>query len=229
MIIGLIPARGSSKSIKNKNIVNLAGKPLIWYTIKTALSCKRIDKVVVTTDSPQISEIAKSFKLEVINRPKNISLDTSPVIEAIKHAVFYLESKGGKINTIVLLQPTSPFRKTKDINTALDLLNKSDTDSVASVCEAEHNPYFVMAKVNAGFLNYPLLKPSKKIANRQEAPKVYRLNGSIYAIKRNIVVNKNSIITGKTRPLVMPSNLSIDIDSPQDLLFAEFLLKNQKL
>jgi len=223
MILCVIPARGGSKSIKNKNIVKLNGKPLIWYAIKTALQCKTIDQIVVSTDNPLISKISKSFKVEVIPRPAKISRDTSDVMLAIKHAVANLEKRGKFFDKILVLQPTSPFRKVEDINTSLNLLNNPQVDSVVSVCKAEHNPYFVMASIQNKYLNYPLIKTSKKIFSRQEAPIVYRLNGSIYAIKKEIFEKTNSLITSKTKPIVMSWKYSIDIDTPQDLLFAEFI------
>ena len=230
MIIAVIPARGGSKSIKNKNIVALGGKPLIAWSIEIALSCKKIDKVIVSTDSPKIAKIAEKYGAEVpFLRPKKLASDTSPGILTFKHAVRFLENKGEKINAIVELQPTSPFRRTIDIEKSIEMLKKPQTDSVAGVCKVEHSPYFVMGTMNKGYFSYPLIKAKKQIYNRQQTPAVYRLTGSLYTVKKDVLMKKNTDITSKTRVILMPQELGIDIDSLFDLQYAEFLLKNSKI
>lgn len=227
MILAIIPARGDSKSIKNKNIVPLEGKPLIAYSIQTALSCKNIDKVIVSTDSQKIAEIARHYGAEIpFLRPKALATDTSPVILTLQHAISWFEQKNKKIDVVVVLQPTNPFRRVEDINQSLKLLDKPKTDSVVSVCQAEHNPYFVMAKIKNNYLDYPLIKTRTKIYNRQQAPIIYRINGCLYTVKKEIIMKKNALITARTRPLVMPAIFSIDIDVPQDLLFCKFLFNS---
>ena len=231
MIIALIPARSGSKSIKDKNLIELGGRPLIAWSIETALACKKIDKVIVSTDSWKYAKLAEKYGAEVpFLRPKKIATDTSPVIETIRHAVFELEKKGDKIDIIVLLQPTSPFRRVKDIDKSLKMIKQPNTDSVVGVCEAEHNPYHVMTAIKNNYLVYPLFKTAKKaIHYRQGAPKVYRINGCLYTFKRNAFMKTGTIFTKKARPLIMPGELSIDIDTKTDLLYAEFVLKHSKL
>ncbi len=226
MILALIPARGGSKSIKNKNIIPLAGKPLIAYTIKTALSCKEIDKVVVSTDSPKIAKVARKYGAQVpFLRPKKLAQDKTPMYPVAQNAISWLENKGEKIDTLILLQPTSPFRRTKDIKKSLELLKKPQTEAVVGICEAEHNPYQTMTTIKNNYLIFPLFKIKKSVYYRQATPKVYRINGSLYTIKKDVIMKKNNFIPQKTRPLIIPPEFSIDIDNKIDLLFAEFLAK----
>jgi len=226
MILGVIPARSGSKSVKDKNIKSLGGKPLMAHTILTGLKCKLIDKLIVSTDSQKYSEIAKSFGAEVpFLRPKELASDETSTESVLKHAMETLESKGEKIETVVLLDLTSPFRSVKDIEKCIKNLNMPETESVVTVCQVDHNPFFVMGTVNQqGYFDYPLIKPKEKIFRRQDAPKVYRLNAAVYAIKKELVMREKRF-TEKTRAIEMPIVRSSHIDSPEDFLYAEFLLK----
>ena len=220
MILGVIPARSGSKSIKDKNIRPLNGQPLIFWSIKTGLACKSIDKLIVSTDSAMYADIAKKFGAEVLMRPDELATDDSPMIPVLQHALkTYPETE-----TLVLLDPTSPLRLVDDINACLEKLKLPETDSVVTVCEAEHNPYYVMAGVEGDYLKYPLVKPATEIHRRQDAPKVYRLNACVYAIKRPIL-EAGKIFTDKTRVMEMPQVRSSHIDHEVDYLYAEFLLK----
>lgn len=230
MIVAIIPARGGSKSIKDKNIVPLEGKPLITYSIQTALACKKIDKVVVSTDSPKIAKVAEKYGVEIpFLRPKKLATDTSPGILTFQHAVRFLEKKGEKIDVVVELQPTSPFRRISDIEKSIKMLKKPQTDSVIGVCKTKHSPYFVMGTINKDYFSYPLIKAKKQIYNRQQVPVAYRLTGSLYTVKRDVLMKKNTDITNKTRVIIMPPEYAVDIDSQLDLQYAEFLLKNSKI
>ena len=123
MILGIIPARSGSKSIKDKNIRPLNGRPLISYSIKTGLACRQIDKLVVSTDSQKYANLAKFYGAEVpFLRPKELAEDDTAMIPVLQHAVKFYEEKGGKIDTVVLLDPTSPLRRVKDIEAGLELL-----------------------------------------------------------------------------------------------------------
>lgn len=220
MILGVIPARAGSKSIKDKNIRPLNGQPLMSWTIKAGLACKAIDKLIVSTDSQAYGDVAKKFGAEVLMRPAELATDDSPMISVLQHALkTYPETE-----TLALLDPTSPLRLVSDINDCLEKLKLPDTDSVVTVCEAEHNPYYVMAGVKDDYLQYPLVKPETAIHRRQDAPKVYRLNACVYAIKKPIL-EAGKIFTDKTRVVEMPQIRSSHIDHEVDYLYAEFLLK----
>lgn len=224
-IIAIIPARGGSKSIPRKNIKLLAGKPLIVYTIETSLKCK-LDRVIVSTDDEEIAAISKKHGAEVpFIRPKELALDTTPMLPVLQHAVSYLEQdEKFRIDIVVLLQPTSPFREASDIENCIKKLKNEKADSVVTVCEAEHNPYFVMMRFQDDNL-MPLLKTVKPVTTRQDAPKVYRLNGAVYAVKRDVLMNENKIFTDNTKAVIMPQEKSIDLDRPLDFEFADFLIK----
>jgi len=226
VILAIVPARSRSKSIKDKNIKLLADKPLISYSIKTALACKKIDKIIVSTDSQKYADIAKKYGAEVpFLRPKKLAEDDTPMILVLQHAVAFFENKGEKIETIILLQPTSPFCRVSDIKSCLQLLKKPETDSVVTVCEVKHNPYSDMVLINAkGYLKYPFFTTDKPLHRRQDAPLVYRTNGVVFAIKRDVLM-KGKIFTDKTRVVKMPVERSSDIDNKDDFEYAEFLIK----
>jgi len=224
MILAVIPARSGSKSVKDKNIKPLKGRPLLAYSIKAAKACKLIDKVVVSSDSDKYLNLASFYGAETIKRPSQLAEDETPMISVLKHTVEEIEKMGEKINTVVLLDPTSPLRLVKDIEKCLNLL-KGKTKSVVTVTEAEHNPYFVMTAIKEdGFIKYPLFKTPDKITRRQDAPKVFRINAAVYVIKRDVLM-KGEIFTNKTKAVVIPEERTSHIDTELDFVFTEFLLK----
>ena len=220
MILGVIPARSGSKSIKDKNIRPLNGQPLMSWSIKAGLACQSIDKLIVSTDSETYADVAKKFGAEVLMRPADLAADDTAMIPVLQHAL----EANPDADILVLLDPTSPLRLISDIEACLKKLKLPDTDSVVTVCKAEHNPYYVMAGVKDNYLQYPLIKPETEIHRRQDAPKVYRLNACVYAIKRP-VLEAGKIFTDKTRVVEMPQVRSSHIDHEVDYLYAEFLLK----
>lgn len=224
MILAVIPARSASKSIKDKNIKPLNGLPLMAWSIKAGLACKQIDKVVVSTDSSKYAQLAKFYGAEVINRPAELAGDETAMLPVLQQAVREVEKKEETVDLVVLLDPTSPLREIKDIEKCLELIKQPSTDSVVTVCEAEHNPYYVMGTIENSYLNYPLIKPKKEIHRRQDAPKVYRINAAVYVIRREILMT-GRIFTDKTRVIEMPQARSSHIDSLLDFKYAEFLLK----
>lgn len=220
MILAIIPARSGSKSVKDKNIRPLGGQPLMAWSIKAGLACKKIDQVVVSTDSDRYAQLAKFYNAEVIKRSAELAQDETPMISVLQHA---LSVKTADI--FVLLDPTSPFRLVKDIETCLEKINKPETDSVVTVTEAEHNPYFIMGTIdNNDYWQFPLVKTKQPINRRQDAPKVWQLNAGVYVIKKT-VIEAGKIFTDKTKTVVMPIERSIHIDTKMDFKFAEFLLK----
>lgn len=226
-ILAIIPARGGSKSVPKKNIFPLAGKPLLAWTINAASKSRMIDRVVVSSDSEEILEVASEFGAEPIKRPKNIAGDKSPFNLLIFHALDYLRKKENYIPDIfVYLQPTSPLRESRDIDQALSLLKK-DTQSVIGVYEIDNKvlkSFFVDKK---GFMK-GISNDSFPFMNRQLLPKIYMPNGSIYAIKTKIFIKNKKFFNKKTAAYLMDSEKSIDIDSINDMKKAEKILKNRK-
>jgi len=225
-ILGIIPARGGSKSIPHKNIKLLADKPLIAHTIETAQKCKMLNRTVVSTDDNEIAEVARKYGGDVsFMRPNELAMDDTPMIPVLQHAVSFVENEENiRVDVIVLLDPTSPLRRVKDVEACINKLLSSDVDSVVTVCEVEHNPYFVMMELASDRL-VPLINNDTEITRRQDAPDVHRLNAAVYAIKRDVLMNECKIITDNTMAVIMPQDLSAHIDHTIDFEFVEFLIK----
>lgn len=222
----VIPARGGSKGVPGKNIKDLNGKPLIQYTIDAARELFEDDKIIVSTDSPEIKKVVEGIGLEVpFLRPEALATDQAGTYEVLLHAIDFMEKRGVKNETLVLLQPTSPFRTSKHIKEALALYNNK-IDMIASVKETSSNPYYVLKEENeAGFL-----ETSKKgnFKTRQECPKVWELNGAIYIINIQSLKEKPINQFTKVKKYLMDKVSSHDIDSMMDWEMAELLRKDYK-
>lgn len=221
----IIPARGGSKGIVGKNIKKLNGIPLIYYSIDFARKFTVDENICLTTDSTEIVEFANKIDLKVpFIRPHSLALDNSGTFDVLKHAVdFYI--KLNKIyKGIILLQPTSPFRKVNHLNNALSLFEKK-LDMVVSVNQSKGNPYYNLFEENdKGFLE--LSKKYGNFVRRQDIPDVYEFNGSIYIINWTSIVNFSSFRDFKyIKKFIMDEKYSIDLDNPLDWEFADFLLK----
>jgi CMP-N,N'-diacetyllegionaminic acid synthase len=224
--VGLIPARAGSKGVKDKNIRPFAGKPLIAWTIETAMRCKRIDHVFVTTDSEEIARVSKNSGAEVIIRPAELASDQTPMLDTALHALDeFARIQGKKAELLVLLQPTSPLRISKDVDEAMDLFLASDCDSVVSVSDSNKKAYRSFRN-RSGFLE-PLLGWEWIGANRQDLPILLEPNGAIYIIKPEVLRREKAFITRRTVPYLMPQERSVDIDTPADFALAEWYLSRR--
>ncbi|MGL5615031.1 MAG: cytidylyltransferase domain-containing protein [Sarcina sp.] len=228
-ILAIIPARAGSKAIKKKNIRLLNDKPLIAYTIEEAIKSKSIDRVIVSTDSEEIAEIAKSFGAEVpYLRSKDLAQDNSKIEDAIEELLNKLDSEEKYIpDYILLLQCTSPFRKVEHIEEAIKSLLESNYDAIISLCEAEVNPYWTNVIDEKGNLKY-FLEEGIKIKQRQLLPKIYRYNGAIYLIKRETFKKEKSLEAKNLTGYIMSKEDSLDIDEEIDFLIAEELIKGKR-
>jgi len=218
--LSIIPARGQSKRVKNKNILPLNGKPLIAYTINSALKSKYLDRVFVSSDNTAILEMSKRFGAETLKRPRNLAKDTSTTFDVIKHAIKNIKG----FEYVVVLQPTSPLRDEKHINKAINFLKKKKADAVISVCKEDHSPLWsnVLPKDKSlkGFLK-------EKIVNKrsQDLKNYYRLNGAIYICKiKKLLEKKSFFLKDNIYAFEMSREKSIDIDTKLDFILAEFLL-----
>ena len=225
-LICTICARKGSKGVKNKNLKIINGKPLICHTIEQAQAAGFGSQIVVSSDSDEILEIAKSYNVTyTVKRPDELSHDTADKLEAIKHAVLQVEAKNNfYISTILDLDPTSPLRLPSDIYSAFELFTNSDADNLISATPARHSPYFNL--VEAGANGYAALSktPSARILRRQDSPKCYDMNASIYIWKRRFLFTNTQVIGNKTALFIMPAERSIDIDSELDFEFVSLLL-----
>jgi N-acylneuraminate cytidylyltransferase len=216
----IIPARGGSKGIKNKNIKLLKGKPLINYTIEEARKVFDDSKIYISTDSIEIKNIVEDAGIKVpFIRPEELATDTANSRDVVLHAINHYEKKNDLIlDYIILLQPTSPFRNSKNIIDSLTLWNKN-IDMVVSVKETKSNPYYTLFEENSAGL---LIKSKKSdFTRRQDIPKVWELNGAIYLINALSIKSKKIHEFNKVVKYEMDEISSLDIDNKLDWLFAE--------
>ena len=218
-VIGIIPARGGSKGLPKKNILNFCGKPLIGWTIEEACKSAYIDRLIVSTDNTTIGEISKAYGCDVpFIRPKNISNDKATTDDVVMHA---LKTINESFEIVIILQPTSPLRTNKDIDSALVKLVKSNATSLVSMFLSD-KPYEWFHRINSkGFIRSI---NDSKINNRQVAKNAYLPNGAIYISKVNTYREKRTFYHRNSIAYIMPKSRSIDIDDKLDFKIAEFLL-----
>ncbi|GAB6189623.1 acylneuraminate cytidylyltransferase family protein [Marinitoga arctica] len=223
--LAIIPARGGSKGIKNKNIIKLNNKPLINYTIEAAKESKIFDEIMVTTDSDKISKIAKECGAKIpFLRPAELSTDTANSKDVILHTLNYYINRNINFDYFMLLQPTSPLRKSEDIINAVELLFKKCANSIVGVCEVEHSPLFSNTlPEDLSLSNF--IKEEFKNKRRQDLPKFYRINGAIYISKISHFIKTQDFYSEKSYAYIMPKERSIDIDNYIDLKLAEILME----
>lgn len=232
-ILCTICARGGSKGVPNKNIKELAGKPLIVHTIKQALASDMIDKVIVSTDSKKIAEIARKAGAEVpFIRPLELATDTIGKLPSVQHAAQYAMKQMHFIPDLVVdLDPTSPLRTQKDIKTCLDcIINDKETDVVITGYRSNKNPYFNMIEIrDDGFIE--LSKNRGRFFSRQTTPVVYAMNASIFIWRTDKLFQDDYLFNDKVKIKIveMPAERSVDIDSELDFKFIEFLLNQKNL
>lgn len=222
-VLGVIPARGGSKGIPDKNIKILGGKPLIAYTILAAKSSDYIDRIIVTTDSDKIAEVAIEYGADVpFRRPSELSQDTSKSIEALIHARDWVRENDGEYDIILLLQPTSPLRRSKEIDGAIDLFYKHDCElGVVTVSEVLENPVLIR-KMDEHELLHPILPISSTI-RRQDMPRFYRVDGAVF-VNDFREVSLDTSLNDNPLGYEISRERSVDIDSIEDFERAERLL-----
>tara|TARA_B100000965_G_scaffold208510_1_gene174251 strand:- start:18784 stop:19482 length:699 start_codon:yes stop_codon:yes gene_type:complete len=221
-------ARGGSKGLQKKNIKPLNGKPLIYYSINIAKKCELIESVFVSTEDEEIRNIAKKNGAIVVDRPKRLSTDSAPEIEAWKHAIEHCYSKYGEFDNFISLPSTSPLRSEVDINNAIKHLDTTNADICISICRSSRSPYFNMVKLDDESRNSVslLIKNQNTISRRQDTPKTFDITTVVYAAKPNYILSADSILEGDVVAVEVPRERSIDIDDIIDFQLAENLLKN---
>lgn len=226
-VLGVIPARGGSKGIPSKNIKLLNGKPLIAYTIESALK-SGLDSVVVSTDSNEIAQIAKEYGAEVpFLRPENLASDTAASMPVAVHALHEMERINDTLyDAVMLLQPTTPFRTGADIDEAIRLIEEKQSDSVISVVDVGGTHPARMKYLKNGLLIDPPFCEAKENQNRQELEPMYIRNGAIYLTRRDVLL-KGTYKGNSCAALIMPSLRSVNIDTLFDFEYAEWLHTKQ--
>ncbi len=227
-ILAIIPARKNSKGLPGKNTKNFLGKPLFVHSIDHAMGSKLIDDIVVTSDSSDINLISSKIGVQCIPRPENLATDTAHTPDAITHAVEWIKQRTGmEYNLIVMLQPTSPLRNSKDIDTAIKMLQDSSRRSIVSVCESSCNlKYINTLPKNLCMSNF--LDIDGNASNRQYYDKSYQLNGAIYVSWYDYFLENKGFYGPETYAYTMPKERSVDIDTNFDFKLAEFFGRELK-
>ncbi len=222
-----ICARGGSKGVKNKNIRTLAGKPLIAFTIEQAWQTNLFDEIAVSSDSSEILEVASRYGIRhLIVRPAELATDSAAKLPAITHCVRSVESiLKTEFDTIVDLDATSPLRNVDDIKGAVELLETKLVSNVITASPARRSPYFNLVELGGDDVVRLSKQSEKPIVRRQDAPKCFDMNASIYVWSRKGVFDFPTIFNFDTRLFVMPEERSIDIDSELDFEIVELLMK----
>lgn len=221
-LLALIPARGGSKGIPRKNIRPFCGKPLLQWTIDAALAAPSVDRVVVTTDDPEIAEIALAGGAEVpFLRPPELASDTAPGIAPVLHVLQQLPD----VSDLLLLQPTSPLRRVEDIEAIVALRRQAGNDAIVSVSSSSKHPAWMFSLSKDRVLQ-PLIDKSD-VACRQQLPPAYALNGALYLASRTFLEREKSFFGVQTLGYVMSPEHSVDIDTPLDWQWGEFLMQRQ--
>ena len=227
-ILAIIPARGGSKGVPRKNIKLLAGKPLLEYTSTVALKSSLLSKVIISTDDDEIISVAKTLNLEVpFKRPIDLATDSSSSLSVILHALKYFESKGIYFDAVCLLQVTSPFRTVEFLDKAIQKFIKSKSDSLISVQEVPHeyNPHWSFELDENENLKIATGE-TEIISRRQDLPKAYHRDGSIYITKTKILKEQNSLFGDKISHIVSPKEFYVNIDTMDDWNKAEKILND---
>ena len=221
-LLTLIPARGGSKGIPRKNIRPFCGKPLLHWTIDAALEADCVDCVVVSTDDAEIAEVAKAGGAKVpFLRPAELASDGAPGIAPVLHAL----EQFPQVSDVLLLQPTSPLRTSSDIEAIVALREQAGLESAVSLTPSAKHPAWMYNLSGDHYLE-PLLQ-MKGAHSRQQLTPAYVLNGALYLASRAFLLREQAFISPDTVGYVMPAERSVDIDTPLDWQWAEFLMMQQ--
>lgn len=228
-VLCIIPARGSSKRLKNKNIRPLLNRPLIGYTIEAALESRFTEKIVVSTDDIKIAKVAAEYGIEVIDRPRRYALDTSPIELALRHAVEYLSKKEGYLaDIIVWLQANIPIRKEGQIDAVIKKLIESKADSAATIYKVSQFPQWMKEMSKSGYLS-PFFPSSRKYRSQDIKP-LYLLDGAIVAVKTDVLMKTKGLkgvhifLGSRILGIVQEVRYALEVDDADDLVLAEFYL-----
>jgi CMP-N,N'-diacetyllegionaminic acid synthase len=229
-IVAVIPARGGSKGIPRKNLVRIAGRSLIAYTIEAARNAASVDRVLISTDDNEIADVARELGAEVpFLRPPELADDKAPMLGVLRHALAWLESQGVAVEAVVLLQPTSPLRTACHVEEAIALFRSAPASSIISVVEVPHqfNPVSLMKLTDQGTLA-PFLGDKVIITRRQDKPKAYARNGPAVLICHPDTLRSGELYGTNCVPYFMSKEDSLDIDTQHDLILAERVLLSRR-
>lgn len=223
-ILGIIPARGGSKGVPRKNVRLLGGHPLLHHTITAAQGSQLLTRVAVSTEDAEIAAVARQSGCEVIDRPREMARDDSPTLPAVQHSVGTVEAQiGRKVDYVVVLQATSPFRNAADIDACVEKLAATGADCVVSVRQVFEVHPNKLKKIEKDRL-LPYMLDEVEGMRRQDLPPCFLRNGGVYATRREVIMEQGSLYGCDVRACVMPEERSLDINSEVDFILAEALL-----
>ena len=224
-----ICARGDSKGVKNKNIRDLVGKPLIAYTLEQARASGLFDLIAVSSDSPAILDMARDHGADLlVERPAKLATDTAAKLPAIRHCVEGAEQVNGeRFDVVVDLDATSPLRLVADIQDAVAMLEREKVSNVITAAPARRSPYFNLVELGEDGVVRLSKPPAKPLVRRQDSPKCFDMNASIYVWRRAALFDNPTVFNADTRLFVMPEERSTDIDNELDFEIVEFLMKKR--
>jgi CMP-N-acetylneuraminic acid synthetase len=226
-VLGLVPARGGSQGIPRKNIAQVSGQPLLQYTAEAALRSRRLARVVLSTDDEEIADVGRRCGLEVpFMRPPELARDETPSLPVVHHVLRRLEADGARFDAVCLLQPTHPLRRASDIDGAIELLERTGADSVISFVDVGETHPARMRKIGAdGRISDPPFAEEVDGTRRQDLPKLYFRDGSIYVTRTPVLMSEESFQGRDCRAWIVPRERHCNVDTAFDLFLAEQLLK----
>lgn len=222
-IVAIITARGGSKGLPRKNVLDLAGKPLIAHTIEAAKQSKLFHRIIVTTDDLEIKQISSFYGADIIDRPIDLATDSASSLDVIEHALQALSKLDNTYTHFILLQPTSPLRNAEHLQKAWQQYCSEDAESLVSITEDDHHPYKSFIQTPEGI--EPLFSWEYLTTPRQKLPKTFRVNGAIYIAECQTFLKTKNLFEGKLSFFIMTKTASIDIDDEIDFLLAKLLME----
>jgi CMP-N-acetylneuraminic acid synthetase len=230
-ILGLIPARGGSKGIPRKNIRQMAGKPLVQYTIEAAQAAKRLSRVIVSTEDDEIAEVSRSLEADVpFMRPAELAADDTSTLQVVLHALDWLEQQGETYDAVCVLEPTNPLRTSNEIDGCIALMQLLDADTVLTVAPVpdRYHPHRVYFKTPQNGL-IPCVDEKAIVHRRQDRPEAFYRDGSVYLSMVEVLRRKNSLFGDHIAGYILDGSASISIDTPEDWARAEAFLAGQRV
>ena len=226
-VLGIVTARGGSKGIPRKNVVPLLGKPLLAYTAEAALGAKRLTRTVLSTEDEEIARVGRECGMDVpFLRPSELARDETPTIPVLQDVVRKLERTGEWYDAVLTLQPTNPLRRPEDIDGAIELLEQTGADSVISFVDVgEKHPARMKFIARDGRVIDPPFAEQFEGQRRQDLPKLYLREGSIYLTRRAVLIEQHSLKGRDCRAWIIPQERACNIDTPFDLFIAEQMLR----
>jgi CMP-N,N'-diacetyllegionaminic acid synthase len=225
-VVGLVPARGGSKGIPRKNARLLAGRPLLAYTAEAASRSRLLSRVILTTEDPELAELGRACGLEVpFLRPADLARDETPMLPVVEHALRWLEAQGDAVDAVCLLQPTHPLRRSEDIDACIELCDRTEADAVVTIMAVppEFNPHWVYFRSETGELCLATGETAP-ISRRQDLPPAFCREGSVYVIRRDVVIRQGSLYGPRLLGVPVDRARSVNLDTMEDWSRAEAIL-----